>query len=241
MTEGVEEVGADREDVGDGVGNPDRSDPAEPTEPTEPSGRSDWWELAAAIILSLATVASAWSSYQAARWNGETTRANRAATQARFEATKASDLASRYLTIDVTTFALWLEAAVAGDDALATATAERFRPELRVAFNDWQAQSTEAVPPGTPFDLASYRSVAAEDVDRLRDEADERADAADASTQNSDNFVLTAVLYASVLFFAGIASKLGTPRAQHLAVALSGSMFVVATAVVATLPLNVGF
>ena len=32
--------------------------------------RTDWIELAATILLSLATIAAAWSAYQATRWGG---------------------------------------------------------------------------------------------------------------------------------------------------------------------------
>ena len=64
---------------------------------------------------------------------------------------------------------------------------------------------------------------------------------ADEASQTGDRFVLTAVLYASVLFFAGIASKLSDPRSEHLAVGLSATMFVVASVVVLTLPHRFGF
>lgn len=236
MTDGDEHVNVEdaRGEQGNGGGVGDAEEPAR-------AGRSDWWDLAAAVILSLATVASAWSSYQAARWSGETTKANRAANAARVDAAKQSDLASRWLTVDVTTFSLWLEATVKGDGEVADEVAARFRPELRVAFDDWLARSHDAVPAGTPFVLATYREPATEQVDVLLDTAEARADDADQANQNGDNFVLTAVLYASVLFFAGIASKLATTRAQHFAVTLSGLMFVVATAVMATLPISVSF
>ena len=71
--------------------------------------------------------------------------------------------------------------------------------------------------------------------------AEDHATTADEASQTGDRFVLTAVLYASVLFFAGIASKLSDPRSEHLAVGLSATMFVVASVVVLTLPHRFGF
>ncbi len=241
MTDGDQDADGDEAD-GDEA-DVDEADVAADGDPHEParSGRSDWWDLAAAVILSLATVASAWSSYQAARWSGETTRANRAANAARVDATKQSDLASRQVAVDVTTFAIWLEATVRNDAALAEAIADRFRPELRTAFDAWRATGDGPLAAGSPFDLDAYQLRANDEGDRLLALAETRADDADQANQNGDNFVLTAVLYASVLFFAGIASKLATTRAQHFAVALSGSMFVLATAVMATLPVNMAF
>jgi hypothetical protein len=35
------------------------------------AGNRNWAELAATILLAAAAVATAWSSYQATRWNGE--------------------------------------------------------------------------------------------------------------------------------------------------------------------------
>ena len=39
-------------------------------------GRTDWIELAAAVLLALATIVAAWSAYQATRWGGEQAKAS---------------------------------------------------------------------------------------------------------------------------------------------------------------------
>ncbi len=41
--------------------------------------RTDWIELAAAVILARATIVAAWSAYQATRWGGEQAKASRSA------------------------------------------------------------------------------------------------------------------------------------------------------------------
>ena len=64
------------------------------------------------------------------------------------------------------------------------------------------------MPPGSPFDQPEYvlpSQVQAEAAD-LR--ALEALDAADFANEASSHYVLTSVLFASVLFLAGIASKL---------------------------------
>lgn len=63
--------------------------------------------------------------------------------------------------------------------------------------------------------------------------------AADAG-EVSDRYVLTAVLFASVLFLAGIATKMPSVRGTRLAVGLSVGMIVLATATMFSLPINVG-
>ena len=57
----------------------------------------------------------------------------------------------------------------------------------------------------------------------------------------SDDFVLAAVLFASVLFFSGLAGTFDSLRAQAILLVLGGLMLVVGTIIVVTLPQDVGF
>ena len=57
----------------------------------------------------------------------------------------------------------------------------------------------------------------------------------------SDDFVLAAVLLASVLFFAGLAGTFDSLRAQVFLLILGTVMLVVGTIIVVTLPQSVGF
>nr|NLD41139.1 hypothetical protein [Actinomycetales bacterium] len=59
------------------------------------------WAFAAAIILSLATLLSAWAGYQATRWSSEYSLQTRSATVARIEAVASADTANRQLTTDI--------------------------------------------------------------------------------------------------------------------------------------------
>lgn len=211
-------------------------------EATARTRRRDWWDFAATVILSLATVASAWSGYQAARWSGEKVKANRAATVARFEASNQYEIANQQRTVDVMIFSTWLEATIDGQDRLANATEERFRADFVPAFEEWMALGHPGeLAPGSPFEMTSYLLPATVEAQRLTDLAEAESLEADEHNQTSDNFVLTAVLYASVLFFAGIANKISNPTSSHIAVGLSGTMFVLATIVMATQPLSVAF
>ena len=214
----------------------------DPSEPSPSWLAEHWWEFAAAVILSLATVASAWSGYQSTRWSGENSRASRAAADLRLDATQQLAVANRQMSNDVGIFAMWFEAAVRGDERLSALIEERFRPEFAAAFDSWRATGGSAeLPPGSPFDQQAYQLAASVDGDRLNEQAVVEAAEADEFKQRAENYVLTAVLYASVLFFAGIASKMRTPSASHLAVGLSGLMFVLATLVMLSLPASVSF
>lgn len=197
----------------------------------------DWWEIIATVLLSMATLASAFSGYQASRWGAEQSVANRAAATARTESTRQSNVANRHVLVDVTAFAAWTDAVAAGDERLKDFLADRFRPEFAVAVDEWLAGAPPGeIPPGTPFDSEAYELAANAEADRLIGVAEAEVGRADDAANRSDNFVLTAVLYASVLFFAGIASKMSGLYASRIAVGLAGLMFVIATAVLISLP-----
>ena len=51
----------------------------------EGAAQVDWVDIASAALLALATVATAWSGYQASRWNGEQAKAGARANAARIE------------------------------------------------------------------------------------------------------------------------------------------------------------
>ena len=51
-------------------------------------------EIATAVLLAVAAVATAWASYQASRWRGEQSLAQAKASATRIESTRSSDLAN---------------------------------------------------------------------------------------------------------------------------------------------------
>ena len=119
-------------------------------------GRTDWIELAAAVLLALATIVAAWSAYQATRWGGEQAKASRGASKPR--PTQPSDtIFAAQVQVDVQLWTMWLQQA-ADDNELGRAfVEERFRDEFTPAFDAWLALCARGrAPPGTPFDMAEY-------------------------------------------------------------------------------------
>ena len=195
------------------------------------------WMFAAAIILSLATLLSAWTGYEASRWGSTYSSASRAATVARLDAVTASDSANRQLTTDILLFSDWFHAEVEGNAPVADKIRAHFRSEFVPAFETWLATAPGGeLPAGTPFD-GGYRLAAEAEAGRLRSDAADTSLAADRASQTSDDYVLAAVLYASVLFLAGISSKISGRKAQRLTVVLSGVAFVVALFFTFSLPI----
>jgi len=200
-------------------------------------------ELLAAILLSAATVVTAWSAYQATRWSGEQAADYTTASARRTESVRASARANSQILVDVSTFLDWVGAAEGGDTRLADDIHERMREEFLPAFDAWldSAGPGVEIPPGTPFALPEYVQETQQEADRLESEASKAFDAGAEANQVSDNFVLAAVLLASVLFFAGLAGTFDSLRAQVFLLVLGAVMFLMGTVIVLTLPQNVGF
>ena len=200
-----------------------------------------WVEVVAAAVLALATVASAWSAYQATRWGGVQAEAFAQAGAIRAESIRASDLADADLTIDVEYFAIWLDEAGAGGDEQVLALLERaFRPEFETAFEAWLATDplNSQDGPATPFEMEEYVLAAAEQAEDLRSEAEAAAAVAAEANQTGDNYVLTTVLFASVLFFAGISTKFAGRGVRIILVMLGFLAFSAGVVLLLTFPVQ---
>jgi hypothetical protein len=199
-------------------------------------------ELIAAIMLSIATVVTAWSAYQATRWSGDQAEDYTSASATRTESVRASTEANRQILIDVATFLNWLDAEQSGDHALADDIHARMRKEFLPAFDAWLATAPAgSIPDGTPFEHPEYQLAAEAESKRLENKAAALFEDGNESNQVSDDFVLAAVLFASVLFFSGLAGTFDSLRAQLFLLILGGVMLVIGTVIVVTLPQNVGF
>ena len=170
-------------------------------------------ELVATLLLAAATVATAWSGYQASRWNGEQAKAFSRAGGLRVESAKADSLANTQTELDVTTFTQWINAVAHKEVKLAQFYERRFRPEFRPAVKAWQATKpfTNANAPLTPFRMPQYTLTARAEAQQLEVEAEAWAAKGRANVQRATNYVLGVVLFAAALFFAGISTKLETP------------------------------
>jgi hypothetical protein len=202
----------------------------------------DWLELGATLLLALAAVATAWSSYQATRWNGEQAKTASRVNKARIDAATASDLANSQTQVDIATFIQWIDARAQRRAELEGFYRTRFRPEFRRAFNAWIATRPfdSADAPPTPFAMEEYQLAARDEADRLDAEAERLAAEVRRDIQRASNYVLGVVLFAVALFFAGISTKLST-RGPRVAMLAAGWVLFLGTVLwIATSPVSVG-
>jgi hypothetical protein len=202
---------------------------------------TDRVELVATVLLAFAAVATAWSSYQATRWNGEQAKAASRTNAIRIDAARAQGLAQAQTQVDVATFTQWVDAFARKETELADFYFKRFRAEFKPAVNAWLASRPLKNPraPLTPFAMPQYRLVAAAEAERLDAEAEESAAIVRRNIQRSSNYVLGVVLFAVALFFAGMCTKLKDARLRTATVVLGCVVFVGALIWIATSPVSV--
>ena len=212
------------------------------TAPVRPDRKPrDWHEIVATVLLSVAAVATAWSSYQAARWNGEQAKTASRTNAVRVEAARAQGLAESQTQVDVATFIQWVDASAHDDEELKDFYEQRFRDEFKPAFQKWVELDPLVTPgaPPTPFAMPEYSLAAEEEAKELDEQEAVLAATVRRNIQRSTNYMLGVVLFAVALFFAGISTKL-KGRGSRTALLVVGTIVFFGTAVwIATSPISV--
>ncbi len=206
-----------------------------------------------------ATVLTAWSAFQSTKWSGTQATHFARAGALRTDSAKEASTANTQEIVDVDTFVSWVGALAQerGGDPLASTDAaglykpdpeslsgflfERFRDEFQPAVKAWlkmrPLENLDAEP--TPFSVPEYRLAARQRSNHLATAADVQASLARRDNQRGDNYVLTTVLFASVLFFAGVSSKLGSTRNRMLTIGLAVIVLIAGISILITFPVQV--
>src|SRR5688572_25810774 len=165
-------------------------------------------DVVATVLLSIATLATAWAGYQSSRWHSEQALQQAKATGTRIESTRSQGVADREAQIDVSLFVQWVDANATGERQLADFYRTRFTDRLAPAFDAWIAKRPFANPsaPSSPFVMEQYDLAASDDAASQEAEADDAAAQATEAVHRADNYVLAVVLFAACLFFAGLST-----------------------------------
>ena len=201
--------------------------------------RLDWVELAATVVLSLAVLVAAWSAYQASLWGGVQSANASQYTGHLTESSEVTTLITAQFESDSQAMSAWLIMAADDNERGMQILEERFEDTLRPAFDAWMADSTQGeVPPGLPQDLPEY----IEGFDEWLEvknfystSATAAAETAAEANRTGDSFVLVTVIMASVMFFAGIGTKLKGQATRIAMLVVAGLLFAGAIAAMLTL------
>src|SRR5215510_14438451 len=146
-------------------------------------------EIFEVVILAIVAVATAWSGYQAARWDGRQAFLYGESTKIRVEASEAATLGGQQRLQDISTFNTWIVAFSEGKTEIAHLYVDRFSPEYKVAFDAWLATmpfTNPDAPPGPSF-MPEYHNAQTEHAAELNREAtatfDEGTEARDTASR----------------------------------------------------------
>lgn len=218
-----------------------------------------WWsthlEFVATVVLSASAILTGWSAFQASQWNTEVSQANNRVSAARVESTRYEILAGQDRAVDISVFTSFLDAFNADmrqglvelvpgvpfeptEGTLSGFIYNRVRAEFRPAFEAWvQAFSTDrdSAPPN-PFVMDEYHLANADRAAELLDSVQVHSETAQSASANSSNYLLTTLVFAMVIFFGGISSKLERTMSKKLAVSIAALLFVAGAVIVIAQP-----
>jgi len=205
----------------------------------EPHEKKKWVEPVAALLMALATLSTAWCSYQSAAWTRQSNRLMNEFNTLERRAGVLNIQGMQQATIHTGMFMQALAAHQAGDDKLVSFYVERFPPELRKAYDAWLAQKPFENPNADPHPFVPrlYQTPG------TREAADANAKAANSIEQArkagtvSGQYLANTVLFATVLFFASASGKFEQRRVRVVAFAFAVSVFLFAVVRTAMLPI----
>jgi hypothetical protein len=168
-------------------------------------------------------VATAWSGYQATKWDAVSNQNYSLAASTNMRAQEKATLAGQDRLYDIVTFNGWIAAESAGNKNLIVEYERRFRPEYTVAFLAWQKLDPlhNASAPSGPIFMPEYLSANAEGSKKLAAEATSYFDKGVNTRETGDHYVKVSVFLATVLLLTALGQRFDilVPRIVLLAVA----------------------
>jgi hypothetical protein len=206
----------------------------------EKQHRKGWVEVACAIILSLATMSSAWCAYQSKLWGGVQGARGGAAGDAVQKASENRLLAGEIRGVEAAIFVRYIDAKIEGKDEVADFLASRLLPDTLEALIAWwklNPRESNSTAPRSPFLMPQYKQKQMEEAKQQEQLAAGLSVEARGAGRNSDTYVLLTVLFASVLFFGGIAGTFESSTLRRTVLTISLALFLVTFSVLVTMPI----
>lgn len=214
----------------------------EPDPPTALNGeshqRKKWVEPVAALLMALATLSTAWCSFESAAW---TRTSNRLMNEFNALERKAGLLTMQGMqqaTIHTGMFMQTLAAHQAGNDKLVNFYVERFPPELRRAYDAWLAERPFENPSADPHPFVPklYEPPGTGEAGDANAKAANSLKQARKAGNVSGQYLANTVLFAAVLFFASASGKFEQRRVRLVAFVFAAAVFAFALARTLMLP-----
>jgi hypothetical protein len=198
-----------------------------------------WIEIAAAALMALATIMSAYCAYQSSWWHTREAMHYSDSDQGMIEASDLKDKINQEVAVDINMMSNYINAQSQGDERLAGLYRENaFSDALKKVLPAWEQANASGQPdrPKSPIQMPDYRPKHYYEAKAA--EAAARLDAGKAKQAGDDanGYLLLTVLFASVLFFAGIGTKFSTKGLKISVLSMGALIFVASVVILAFLP-----
>lgn len=162
-----------------------------------------------AIILALVALATAWSGFQAAQWNGHQAELYSESNGLNLEAANLTISAGQEHLYNTNTLNAWLNAYMQGNKEIAQFYERRFLPEYKNAFDMWIKRDpfNNSDAPIGPTYMPGYHSSKMGEAGNLSSEALSKFNQGTKARAIADDYVLNTVFLATVLVLAAISQR----------------------------------
>ncbi len=187
-------------------------------------------EFISTILLSAATILSAWCVYESSQWNGEQ--------YFRIEDESNADRKRMQLEInsqqrhagEAEFFLQYITALLNDNKELEEFLHDRFPPHLEKAALAWRKLDPLNNPnaPISPMQMKEYVVPEEADIEKYAEEARKFKMAANKCDNNSDNYMLLSLILSTVLFFCGLSGVLESNSNRSILLGFASMIFIVA-------------
>jgi hypothetical protein len=195
-------------------------------------------QIGEALLLSLVTIAAAWSGYAAARVRHRVpprARPGRHPAQPGHPRRPGGPLDPQLRLLDLQRLVHRLHPGQPQKQAIAI---RRFRPEFKVAFDAWMALHpfrNPRAPPGPTY-MPQYRLADQAKAEALDREAVATSAAGDHAGQVGDSYIRITVFLAAVLFLVGIGSTFKLHTIRYALIGVGVVLLILATVLILRQP-----
>jgi len=191
--------------------------------------KNKWIETISTILLSAATILSAWCIYESSQWNGEQyfrIEDENMADRKRLQKEISSHLR---IAADAQIFMQFMNALTDGNNELEDFLRVRFPEHLKVAAIAWKKLDPLHNPkaPASPMNMKEYVLPEQADIEKYTEEAKKFKIEANKCDNNSDNYMLLSLVLSMVLFFCGLSGVIDSRSNKLILIGFAGAIFFV--------------
>jgi hypothetical protein len=189
-----------------------------------------WLELVATILLSAATMLSAWCVYESSQWNGEQYFRIEDENMADRKRLQKEIASHQRLSADAQIFLQYVNAITNNNKEFAKFLIDRFPSHLKKAAIAWKALDPLNNPdaPVSPMQMKEYVLPEEADIAKYAEQAKEFKIAANKCDNHSDNYMFVSLILSTVLFFCGLSGVLDSWSNRLILIIFASIIFFIA-------------